>query len=128
LVIDAFLCGQRLGHEDSALQSEDGKLWMHGAAIAHYDTAGALVVAFPTDGTTAFYVETIANHMAEAIGLEARVTREDLDSFDLEGASQYAWRWRYEDQYIKPNEPIVLCGRLGVASYRAVHADKLRKG
>jgi hypothetical protein len=125
-ILDAFLMASQARSVRSYLEAtEDGRLTMGQQVIAYYDTAGALVLhmAVSTD-TNVHYIERAGNYLLAQLGIDERIVREAAFDGQGAGAARWGWRWAWGNHYVKPNEPLVLCGALGLRAYRATRANK----
>lgn len=108
-VVGAFLSGRPMFNDSDCISNVAGQLVMGGAAIAWFDTAGALYASVP-HGYTMHYMMKVLNAMAETLGVVARI------EIEREGDIS---RLFFDGVQIEHGAPFVVCGGLGMSAWRA---------
>jgi hypothetical protein len=124
ITIERYVTGQKSDwpsettrYYDGVLAITDGNLRSgDGGTILHYDTAGALIATIPSESMIPTVVRVL-NYALECVGSGERIEREPDNVHENV-------RWTYNGGYIRPGDPFVLVGVLGMQALKAVAASR----
>lgn len=131
-VIAKFLAGKSApAHAGDDVTNNGNTLFFQNLSVAWFDSAGALCAKLSgsVDGYEHHYASAIIDEILKQLGLEDRKVTQEItlmSDYALHHVTEPARQIMhfFDGQPIAIDEPVVLCGPLGVAAYRAANKGR----